>query len=403
MTTRVYQSDCLDILKSMQDETVDLVYMDPPFFTQTNHKLSPRTRDEEFSFSDMWNSASHYAEFLHARINEMHRILRLSGSLFFHCDRTASHIARLVLDDIFDPSFFQSEIIWQYRRWSNSKKSLMPSHQTILFYSKSKDLKFNVKYIDYSPSTNVDQILQKRGRDEYNKSVYARDESGDTIPNGHKKGVPLGDVWDIPFLNPKAKERTGYPTQKPVLLLETIIELATNENDLVLDPFCGSGTTLVAAELLGRNSIGVDISQDAVNITNQRLSNPMKTSSRLLQVGRSSYDNANEWALAQLTGLDAVPVHRNNGIDAILKDTYKGGPVPVRVQRPGETLGQAASALHKASASKHSYLMVLISTQEEFHFDIQMSLPPEIVVVDSTTTSIRKLVSQLKQESATRV
>ena len=104
-----------------------------------------------------------------------------------------------MLDDIFDEDNFQSEIIWSYRRWSNSKKGLLPAHQTILFYSKSKDFKFNKIYTEYSESTNVDQILQLRSRNRQGKSAYARDKQGAVIINANKKGVPLNDVWDIPY------------------------------------------------------------------------------------------------------------------------------------------------------------------------------------------------------------
>lgn len=111
---------------------------------------------------------------------------------------------------------------------------------------------FNPQFVEYSPSTNVDQILQQRTRDASGKSVYRKDINGTILSNGAKRGVPLGDVWDIPYLNPKARERVGYPTQKPILLLERIIQLSTQVGDVVLDPCCGSGTTLVAAKLLQR-------------------------------------------------------------------------------------------------------------------------------------------------------
>src|SRR5262249_12109144 len=161
------------------------------------------------------------------------------------------------------------------------------------------------------------QILQRRSRDEFNKSVYHRDDDGNVIANGNKRGVPLSDVWDIPFLNPKAKERTGYPTQKPLLLLERIITLTTNDGDCVLDPFCGSGTTLVAAQFLHRRAIGIDVSEDAVALTKKRLNKSVRSSSRLMEVGREAYRNADEVVLALLQGLEYVPIQRNNGIDAI--------------------------------------------------------------------------------------
>src|SRR5262249_25556837 len=154
---------------------------------------------------------------------------------------------------------------------------------------------------------------------ERNKAVYARDEQGNVLSNGAKKGVPLSDVWDIPYLNPKAKERVGYPTQKPVLLLEQIITLCTDKGDWVLDPFCGSGTTLVASELLDRNAVGVDISSEAIALTTRRLEQPFKTDSPLLKKGREEYVRKDTNVLTYLQGLDYHVVQRNHGMDAILK------------------------------------------------------------------------------------
>lgn len=144
------------------------------------------------------------------------------------------------------------------------------------FCTKSEAFTFNTQYTDYSPSTNVDQILQQRERDSDGKSVYRRDENGLPIANGAKQGVPLGDVWDIPYLNPKAKERVGYPTQKPIFLLDRIIEIASNPQDVVLDPFCGSGTTLVAAHPANRRYFGIGVSYDAIQLATDRLNDPMR-------------------------------------------------------------------------------------------------------------------------------
>ena len=329
METEVHQGDCIDILRSRAGAGIDLVYLDPPFFTQRKQRLKTRDRSQEFSFDDHWNSISHYASFLCDRIAELHRVLKSTGSIFFHCDKTASHVARIILDEVFGAERFQSEIIWSYKRWSNSARKLLPAHQTIIFYAKSRGYKFNPIFKDYSSTTNVDQILQRRSRDAANKSVYARDQNGDVIISGSKRGVPLSDVWEIPFLNPKAKERTGYPTQKPVLLLEQIICLATDEGDIVLDPFCGSGTTLVAAKLLGRSAIGIDASAEAVKLTRRRLAEPGKTESNLLKNGVDSYRTADSNALSLLNGIPHVPVQRNNGIDAFLVETYREVPIPV--------------------------------------------------------------------------
>ena len=142
-------------------------------------------------------------------MKEFRRVLKTTGSIFFHCDTNASHHIRCLLDEVFSEAMFRSEIIWHYRRWSNSQRNPMPSHQTIFFYTKTDAYQYHQLFGDYSPSTNVDQILQRRQRDEHGKAVYARDESGNIVHDGHKKGVPVSDVWDIPFLNPKAKERVG--------------------------------------------------------------------------------------------------------------------------------------------------------------------------------------------------
>ena len=242
MNHKIYQGDCLEILDNIPNESVDLIYLDPPFFTQKIHRLKTKNRNLEYKFSDIWESISEYATFLQLRLLKLQDKLCSTGSIFFHCNHDFSHIARFLLDEIFGSDMFRSEIIWHYKRWSNAQKNLLPAHQTIFYYSKTENYKFNLELGDYSATTNVDQILQKRQRDEHRKAIYARDENGEIISNGVKNGVPLSDVWEIPFLNPKAKERNGYPTQKPILLLEKIINLATDKGAIVLDPFCGSGT-----------------------------------------------------------------------------------------------------------------------------------------------------------------
>lgn len=395
---QVHLGDCLEISKSIPDGKIDLVYLDPPFFTQKIQKLSPRDRSTEFRFSDLWKSTDAYAEFLLLRLNEFRRVLAPTGSIFFHCDHNASHVVRLVLDEVFGRDMFRSEVIWHYRRWSNSQKTLLPSHQNIYFYSKTANYKFNQIYEGYSPSTNIDQILQKRSRDEFGKAVYARNEDGVPISNGDKKGVPMNDVWDIPFLNPKAKERVGYPTQKPVSLLERIIQISTDRGDIVLDPFCGSGTTLVAASLLDRMGIGIDTSPEAIEITKARLETPSKTTSHLMEVGREAYRVADKEALAYLKGLDFVPVQRNNGIDAFLKAGNDEGFIPVRVQRSGESLIDAACALRKASKTKNVLAMILIATQTDLGFNVTQ-LFSDVIVIDSTANVLNKLVRKLSSKT----
>ena len=270
--------------------------------------------------------------------------------------------------------------------------------------STSPEYAFNRVYGAYSETTNIDQILQLRVRDEHGVSTYATDEDGNVVYGGDKKGVPLSDVWEIPFLNPKAKERTGYPTQKPVLLLERIIEICTDAGDLVLDPFCGSGTTLVAAKLLGRSSIGIDVSEKAVALAQRRLAVPIKTESAMLKKGRASYVNADKNALSLLAGLDLLPVQRNAGIDAFLQVKIDGSLslIPIRVQRAGETIMEAANKLTRAANSKKATKAVLVRTHKDHTLFSEEMLPRLIELIDSTALQVGKRISELLAEEAAK-
>jgi site-specific DNA-methyltransferase (adenine-specific) len=390
MASEVHHGDCLTVGRSLAGESVDLVYVDPPFFTQKTHSLTTRDRTTKFEFSDEWSSRTEYLEFLRLRLREFRRILKATGSIFFHCDTNASHHIRCLLDEVFGETMFRSEIIWHYRRWSNSQRSPLASHQTLFFYSKTDAYQYHQLFDDYSPSTNVDQILQRRRRDEHGKSVYARNDDGQIVNDGHKNGVPISDVWDIPYLNPKAKERVGYPTQKPILLLERIISLVTLPGNVVLDPFAGSGTTLVAAQLLGRDAIGMDVSPDAVELARKRLADPVKTSSELLRKGRDSYVQSDDAALAFLHGIKFVPVQRNRGIDALLNSAPGENPILLRVQRQGESLSYAAELLHAAGRSKQPATLVLIATQSQQPDGLFSMFPPDVLVVNSVAEELHQ-------------
>lgn len=391
----VHQDDCLSFLRRMAAGSISLIYLDPPFYTKRVHTLHTRDRTTAYSFDDVWETPEEYASFLYKRLEESRRVLAENGSIFFHCDRNAGHVARGLLDRVFGSSNFRSEIIWHYRRWSSGSTSLLPAHQTIYYYTKSDSLVFNPIWREYSPATNVDQLLQRRERDAFQKSVYKRDGEGKPIPSGNKPGVPLSDVWDIPYLNPKARERTGYPTQKPLVLLERIIELTTNPGDIVLDPFCGSGTTLVAALLLGRGAIGVDRSPEAVELTRKRLAAPVRSESRLLTCGRESYRTAHAESLALLTGLDFVPIQRNKGIDAILKQEVASASVPIRVQRPGESVVEAAAKLHRSGVSKGAKRMFLVVQEADA---TALPVPAGVVLIESPGVAVRKWLQNFESE-----
>jgi site-specific DNA-methyltransferase (adenine-specific) len=364
-TNQIHHGNCLALLPTFKSQSVDLIYFDPPFFTQKRHTLMTRDNSQEYSFEDRFSSLEEYLALIEQVLRQAKRVLKPSGSVFLHCDKTACHHIRVVLDREFGQENFQSEIIWTYKRWSNSKKGLMNAHQVIFFYSKTPAFKFNTIYMPYSATTNVDQILQERERDANGKSVYKRDEAGQIVLGKEKKGVPLSDVWEIPYLNPKAKERTGYPTQKPVALLSQIIQMMTDEGDLVLDPFCGSGTTCVAAKANRRDYIGMDISLQAVQLAEVRLSEMVITESALLKQGVESYIEKTAKELAILEQFNAIPVQRNSGIDGFLKASVDGLPVPIKIQGEHETLEDAIEKLEKASFKKGYPLKIVVQTNEK--------------------------------------
>lgn len=388
--------DCLDILKNMDTESIDMIYLDPPFFTQKVQSLKDK-EGNEYSFCDVWESRQEYLEYVQLRMYEMKRLLKNTGSIFLHCDEKSSHYLRIILDKFFGEENFRSEIIWTYKRWSNSKNGLLPAHQTIFFYSKTSRYKFNLIYNEYSPTTNIDQILQERVRDSRGKSIYKYGDNGETVLAKEKKGVPLSDVWDIPFLNPKAKERVGYPTQKPIELIEKIISISTNEGDVILDPFCGSGTTLVAAELMNRKGIGIDISREAVEITKSRLKTPYKTESRMLKSGREAYKTKTAKELAILNLLDCDVVQRNKGIDGFLKKYYQNAPVAVKIQRETESCKEAAELLEQAGNKKKCSAMILIRTKRDVS-NMNVNIPKNILVIDDYKLQLEDGLKELYNE-----
>lgn len=390
----VYHGDCFNILDQIPEKSVHLVYLDPPFFTQKVQKLQSRDL-ETYQFDDIWENLADYLTFIHTRLEKIHRVMRDDATLFFHCDRNASHHIRVLLDTIFGANHFLSEIIWTYKRWSNASRQLLPAHQTIFMVTKSDTYTFNHHYQTYSETTNVDQILQRRARNQHGKTTYAKDDEGNIILNGPKQGVPLSDVWEIPYLNPKAKERTGYPTQKPLQLMERIILLSSNEGDIVLDPFCGSGTTLVASQRHNRDYIGVDISSQAIELTQKRLKNPYHSTSLLLQKGREAYQNLPDDVVSLLNQLPVQLVQRNQGIDAIYNDYYQGKPILIRVQRHGEALSDAIQQLERAGMTKQAGLMILIRTEKTTQLNLfEQSLSTKIILVDSLALHLQSIIEE---------
>lgn len=388
----IYNMDCLQGMKKLKDESIDLIYLDPPFFTQRKQKLTSRVGIEYF-FEDSWQDINEYLEFLKIRFFEMKRILKKDGNIFVHCDKIANHKIRILLEEVFGKDNFRAEIIWSYKRWSNSKKGLLEGHQNIYHFSKSSEFRFNILYQEYSPSTNIDQILQIRERDKKGKSIYKKNQDGDIVYGGNKKGVPLNDVWQIPFLNPKAKERVGYPTQKPIELLEKILKIASKEGDIVLDPFLGSGTTAVTAKLLKRNFIGFDININAIELTQLRLKELVKTESKLLKNGLESYENKTENQKKILSRFDCNIVQRNKGIDAILKEKIDDKLVGIKIQDKNETLKDTENLLQKVMKNKNFILGIIVKTHDDL---FQHIVSDNIIIIDDIDYLINKKIKKME-------
>ena len=385
----IFCADSVKKLKEIPSESVNLVYFDPPFFSQKKYSLTSRDDGKLYEFDDIFSTKEEYLSLINNVLVESKRILKKDGSIFLHCDRYASHYLRVELDKVFTENNFQSEIIWTYKRWSNSKKGLLNAHQNIYFYSKSKDFKFNQFYTNYSPSTNIDQILQERARNSKGKSEYRKDSNGNVVQVKDKKGVPLSDVWEIPYLNPKANERCGYPTQKPVKLLQRIIELSTDENDIVLDPFCGSGTTCVAAKSLNRKFIGIDKNAEAIALSKKRLEEMVISESRVLSKGIESCVEKSDFENNLLSLLNAIPVQRNKGIDGFIKSN--GTLIPVKIQKENETIDDAIKSLEFAVRNKDFPIKILVQTNEK-HNSYLFEEKTDIKVVKFLNLQIKNIL-----------
>ncbi len=215
------------------------------------YKLFPTPIDGEYT-------PLAYFVYMIPRLYCMRKALVSTGSIYLHCDPHASHYLKIIMDSIFGHNNFRNEIIWHYTGGLNAKKNYPCKHDVILFYSKSSEFGFNIQREPYSETSG------------YAKSGIVSASGKKYMPN--VDGKPFDDVWNIPIINPMAKERLGYPTQKPEPLLERIILASTNKGDHVLDPFCGGGTTLDMAEKHDRKYTGIDISKVARDLTFKRLS-----------------------------------------------------------------------------------------------------------------------------------
>jgi DNA modification methylase len=254
--------------------TVTLAYMDPPFLTGRQHmSVAKRSkggvRQTRVAFDDRWDGLIEYLTALEARVSAARELLADDGSLIVHIDSKTSHYVKVMCDEVFGIESFASEIIWRYRRWPSRTPNFQRMHDTLLRYVKNPAVKprFNQLFEPLAASTRA--TWGDRKQRAVVGSDGRRQRSSKTAEAS--PGTPLGDVWEIGIVAPVAKERTGYPTQKPRALLQRILESCTNEGDLVIDPYMGSGTTVAVCAELGRRAIGIDASPVALETVRTRL------------------------------------------------------------------------------------------------------------------------------------
>jgi len=335
----IYCGDNLEVLpKYISDESVDLIYIDPPFNSSRNYEVFWGEGQERRAFEDRFGDAMHYLEWMRPRLRELYRILKPTGSFYYHCDWHASHYVKVELDRLFGFDNYRNEIIWCYRGGGVPKKDFARKHDTIHRYSKTATYTFNVDDIRIPYSEDVLDSLPSR----YDKSYRSNKVYEGYRPN--VKGKHPEDWWPIQPLMPSDKrERLGYPTQKPLALLERIILAGSNPDDVVLDAFCGCGTTLEAASKFNRNWIGIDFSPTACRVMAQRLEDRLglkegqdfalrdmpKTPAQLRRMPHFEFEN---WAVVALGGIPNRVKVGDYGIDGRLyvADLPKATPSVIR-------------------------------------------------------------------------
>jgi DNA modification methylase len=321
--------DNLEILRTIETETIDLIYLDPPFFSNRNYEVIWGDNGEVRSFEDRFSGGiDHYIAWLKERVIEMHRILKQTGSIFLHCDWHADAYIRVhILDKIFGENNFRNQIIWCYKSGGASKKFFSKKHDTIFFYSKSKKYNFNFE---------KEKSYGQSGGGQGGKVEYFKDEKGTYSIVGMK------DWWEISILSTTHSERIGYPTQKPMQLLERIIKAGSNEGDLVLDPFVGGGTTIAVADKLNRKWIGIDQSVAAIKVTEARMNNAQDLFSNqennpfVVQLHKYDYDtlrykDAFEFEIfivSQFGGINNIKQRGDLGLDGKTRENQ-----PIQVKR----------------------------------------------------------------------
>ena len=339
----IYCGDCLEVMQKIPDNSIDLIYLDPPFFSQKSYenfwikdkvtkfkfsdkdweklrsKINPNILKQYEDIEKRWKGGHKgiyvYIAYMRERLEQCWRVLKPIGSIYLHCDYHAGHYLKQVMDELFGYDNFQNEIVWQ-RTFAHGggETGFSRVHDVLFFYTKGNKFTFNKQHQPYSESyiNNFFKYSDKKGR----YRLVVAHGSGETknsylwkgkeCPKGRhwaytkekmeqldkegklqysstgmpylkqyiheKKGTLSNDLWmDIDVIHSQSKERLGYPTQKPEALLDRIIKASSNEGDIVLDPFCGCGTTIAVAQKLGRKWIGIDISRGACDVIRKRI------------------------------------------------------------------------------------------------------------------------------------
>jgi len=371
---RLFYGDNLDVLRrDIQASTVDLIYLDPPFNSNRSYNVifnrHDTTNDADaaqiHAFDDTWqwtpvteqqyeryvggeiptavsdalrsfrlllgeNTAMAYLVNMAPRIVELHRVLKSTGSIFLHCDPVMSHYLKVLLDTIFGFDKFQNEIIWHHQLGAMAGSSKFPSkHDVILWYSKGKNPTYNKLRGEVTQQMAAKYSHEDAGGKymmSYGKKYYL------------KGGKPYDDVWDIPAIAPTSAERLGYPTQKPLALLERVILAGSDQGDVVLDPFCGCGTAIDAAIRADRQWLGIDITYIAIDLIEKRLLHthgpdiadtyevlgiPRDNAAALALFSRSPFD-FERWAVSLVNGEPNQKQVGDRGIDGVVRFPLDG-------------------------------------------------------------------------------
>jgi len=406
----LYFGDNLEILrKKIPSESFDLIYLDPPFNSNRSYNVLFKEGLQDspaqvHAFEDSWhwtNESKHTFDYLVTKTNEnisnlmlalektighndmmayltmmtvrlieLHRVLKKTGSIYLHCDPTASHYLKVVMDAIFDKKYFMNEIIWHKNSGGIGRTSFSKRHDTILVYNKSADYFYDGKAVGDLREQNEGTFGGYFGTDKDGRKYREVRKAGKVYKYYMDEPRNPDDVWDIPQIPERDKtERLGYPTQKPEALLERIIKASSKEGDQILDPFCGCGTTVAVAEKLKRNWVGIDITMLAVNLIKHRLHHGLGLGSKEIYVDGLPTDlsGAKElfkkdpfefeyWALDLINAMPAQSKSKDNmkgadkGIDGILtfhknkvNDKWEYGKVIVQIKGGGVQRNQIAT------------------------------------------------------------